>query len=119
MLLAGVVMKLGAYGALRVAMPLFPSGLREWSQHHYGFESWPDVFGLLALIGIVYGAMVALVEPTTIANLWAIKDKLPDLKHVIGVGGAREAGVHLYETLLQNEKSLCHSQAWNQTEPKR
>jgi len=30
MLLAGVVMKLGAYGCLRVAMTLFPEGLGEW-----------------------------------------------------------------------------------------
>src|ERR687891_2644444 len=33
-------------------------------------------------------ASVAIVEPTTIANLWAIKDRLIHLKHVIGVGGA-------------------------------
>jgi acetyl-CoA synthetase len=46
------------------------------------------------------GASVAIVEPTTIANLWAVKDKLPDLKHVIGVGGARETGVHVYEDLV-------------------
>src|SRR5919198_2241127 len=39
-------------------------------------------------------ASVALVEPTTIANLWAVKDRLPTLRHVIGVGGARESGVH-------------------------
>src|SRR5436190_10065508 len=45
-------------------------------------------------------ASVALVEPTTIANLWAVKDKLPSLRHVIGVGGARETGVHVYEELL-------------------
>jgi NADH-quinone oxidoreductase subunit M len=30
MLLAGVVMKLGAYGCLRVAMPMFPAGLEFW-----------------------------------------------------------------------------------------
>src|SRR5213078_2944955 len=30
MLLAGVVMKLGAYGCLRVAITLFPLGLRAW-----------------------------------------------------------------------------------------
>src|SRR3954464_14236969 len=30
------------------------------------------------------GASAALVEPTTIANLWKVKDKLPELKHVIG-----------------------------------
>src|SRR6476646_5286666 len=52
MLLAGVVMKLGAYGALRVAMTLFPLGLDYW-------RYW---IAALAVIGIVYGAMVALVQ---------------------------------------------------------
>jgi acetyl-CoA synthetase len=45
-------------------------------------------------------ASVALVEPTTIANLWAVKDQVPSLRHIIGVGGAREAGVLGYEELL-------------------
>src|SRR6266850_5231073 len=62
MLLAGVVMKLGAYGALRVAMTLFPHGLDDWSGKFLGIVSWREVFGLLAVIGIVYGAMVALVQ---------------------------------------------------------
>lgn len=52
MLLAGVVMKLGAYGALRVAVALLPEGLRVWA----------PVMGLLAVIGIVSGALVALVQ---------------------------------------------------------
>jgi acetyl-CoA synthetase len=46
------------------------------------------------------GASIAIVEPTTIANLWAVRGKLPQLRHVIGVGGAREAGVHAWEALL-------------------
>jgi acetyl-CoA synthetase len=46
------------------------------------------------------GASVAIVEPTTIANLWTVRDKLSQLRHVIGVGGAREAGVHAWEDLL-------------------
>ncbi|MGD0443054.1 MAG: NADH-quinone oxidoreductase subunit M [Edaphobacter sp.] len=62
MLLAGVVMKLGAYGCLRVAMMLFPRGLDPWSFHVLGLGSWRDVFALLAVVGIVYGAMVALVQ---------------------------------------------------------
>ncbi len=33
-------------------------------------------------------ASVAIAEPTTIANLLAVKDRVPSLKHVIGVGGA-------------------------------
>src|SRR5918911_1894111 len=45
------------------------------------------------------GASVAIVEPTTIANLWAVKGKLAELRHVIGVAGAREAGVHAFEQL--------------------
>ncbi|MSQ74052.1 MAG: AMP-binding protein [Betaproteobacteria bacterium] len=51
------------------------------------------------------GASVAFVEPTTIANLGAVRDKLADLKHVIGVGGARETGVHSYEALIQKARS--------------
>jgi acetyl-CoA synthetase len=51
------------------------------------------------------GASVVFVEPTTIANLWAAKDKLTHLKHVIGVGGARESGVHSYESLIEKSGS--------------
>ena len=52
MLLAGVVMKLGAYGALRVAMTLFPEGLKLWQ----------TTFATLAIIGIIYGAAIALTQ---------------------------------------------------------
>ena len=45
-------------------------------------------------------ASVALVEPATLASLWAVRDRLPTLRHVIGVGGARESGVLVYEDLL-------------------
>jgi len=62
MLLAGVVMKLGAYGCLRVAMTVFPQGLDPWGFRVLGFGSWRDVFSLLAVIGILYGALVALVQ---------------------------------------------------------
>jgi len=44
---------------------------------------------------------VAIVEPATIANLWAVKGRLTHLRHVIGVGGARESGVHAWEGLLE------------------
>src|ERR687896_2622084 len=45
-------------------------------------------------------ACLAIVEPTTSANLWANKDRLTHLRHVIGVGGARERGVQSWESLL-------------------
>jgi acetyl-CoA synthetase len=46
------------------------------------------------------GASVAIVEPTTLANLWAIRAQVPGLRQVIGVGGARESGVHAWDALL-------------------
>jgi NADH-quinone oxidoreductase subunit M len=52
MLLAGVVMKLGAYGCLRAAMMLFPEGLEYWKW----WIAW------IAVIGILYGAAVAFVQ---------------------------------------------------------
>ncbi len=52
MLLAGVVMKLGAYGCLRVAMTLFPEGL----------ATWRNAIAALAVVGIVYGALVSLTQ---------------------------------------------------------
>ena len=55
-------------------------------------------------------ATVAIVEPATIANLWAIKDRLGTLKHVIGVGGANESGVHGWEFLLSKAKSTFEIQ---------
>src|SRR5947207_9160465 len=49
------------------------------------------------------GACAAIVEPATLPNLWAIKDRLSQLRHVIGVGGAREKGVLDFVSL--SEKS--------------
>jgi acetyl-CoA synthetase len=51
------------------------------------------------------GACVAIVEPTTLPNLWAIKDKLSQLKHVIGVGGAREKDVLDFDSVLEKASS--------------
>jgi acetyl-CoA synthetase len=50
-------------------------------------------------------ASIAIVEPATIANLWAIKDRLSHLRHVIGVGGANETKVRRWEDLLGSASS--------------
>src|SRR5213595_3825986 len=68
MLLAGIVMKLGAYAALRVAMNLFPQG----------FQMWRTWIAVLAVIGIVYAAAVALRQR--------------DLKFVIGYSSVSHMG---------------------------
>ena len=48
--------------AASVSMILFPLGLGPWGFHVLGLGSWRDVFALLAVIGIIYGALVALVQ---------------------------------------------------------
>lgn len=82
MLLAGVVMKLGAYGALRVAMVLFPLGLR----------TWQIPVAVLALIGIIYGASVALVQR--------------DLKFVVGYSSVSHMGFVLLGLMTLNGVGL-------------
>jgi NADH-quinone oxidoreductase subunit M len=54
-LLAGVLLKLGTYGFLRFAVPFFPD---------VATSPWvTNLILVLALIGIVYGALVAMVQP--------------------------------------------------------
>ena len=68
MLLAGVVMKLGAYGCLRVAVGLMPEGAYFWA----------PAIAWLAVINIVYGALVALNQR--------------DFKYVIGYSSVSHMG---------------------------
>jgi NADH-quinone oxidoreductase subunit M len=52
-ILAGVLLKMGTYGLVRFSFPLFPLAAEE-------FAPW---IAVLAVIGIVYGALVAMVQP--------------------------------------------------------
>ena len=52
-MLAAVMLKMGTYGLLRFAIPMFPNAAR---QH----APW---IATLAIIGIIYGALVAMVQP--------------------------------------------------------
>ena len=52
-MLASVMLKMGTYGLVRYCLPLFPNAARECA---------PWIVAL-AIIGIVYGALVALVQP--------------------------------------------------------
>jgi NADH-quinone oxidoreductase subunit M len=52
-MLAGVLLKMGTYGMLRFCLPLFPRASREFA----------PLIIVLAIIGIIYGALVAMVQP--------------------------------------------------------
>jgi NADH-quinone oxidoreductase subunit M len=52
-ILAGVLLKMGTYGLVRFAFPLFPAAANV-------FAPW---IAVLAVVGIVYGALVAMVQP--------------------------------------------------------
>jgi NADH-quinone oxidoreductase subunit M len=83
MLLAGVVMKLGAYGALRVGWMLLPAGAAHWA---------PAVAALAAM-GIVYGALVALVQQ--------------DFKFVIGYSSVSHMGFVLLGLAAGNPRGCA------------
>ncbi len=54
-ILAGIMLKMGTYGFLRFALPLFPGAAMN--------STVRAVVLALAVIGIIYGALVALVQP--------------------------------------------------------
>ena len=51
-ILAGVLLKMGAYGMLRISFPVFPDAMR-----HFSWE-----LALLGVISMVYGALVAMAQ---------------------------------------------------------
>jgi NADH-quinone oxidoreductase subunit M len=66
---AGVLMKLGAFAALRVGMMLLPEGA----------QMWMPAIVVLALINVVYGAFIAMVQT--------------DFKYVIGYSSVSHMGL--------------------------
>ncbi len=51
-ILAGVLLKMGTYGIVRFCIPAFPEATRELT----------PLISLLAVVGIIYGALVAMVQ---------------------------------------------------------
>jgi NADH-quinone oxidoreductase subunit M len=76
-------MKLGAYGCLRVAMPLLPAGL----------EFWQPVIAGLAVAGIIYAGLVALVQD--------------DFKFVIGYSSVSHMGFVLLGLAAANPSAVA------------
>jgi len=82
MLHAGVLMKLGGYGAFRVAIFLMPEAAKELS--------W--IFIILTSISVVYGAFGAIVQK--------------DLKYINAYSSVSHCGLVLFAILMMNKTAL-------------
>ena len=82
MLHAGVLMKLGGYGAFRVAIFLMPEAARELS--------W--IFIILTSISVVYGAFGAIVQK--------------DLKYINAYSSVSHCGLVLFAVLMMNQTAM-------------
>ena len=69
MLHAGVLMKLGAFGVIRVGMVLLPEGAQAWAM----------VIGVVAVINVVYGALCAMWQR--------------DLKYIVAYSSVSHMGI--------------------------
>lgn len=82
MLHAGVLMKLGGYGAFRVAMYLMPEAAHE--------QAW--IFLILTGISVIYGAFSAVVQT--------------DLKYINAYSSVSHCGLVLFAILMMNETAM-------------
>jgi NADH-quinone oxidoreductase subunit M len=82
MLHAGVLMKLGGYGAFRVAIFLMPEAAHELS--------W--IFIILTSVSIIYGAFGAIVQK--------------DLKYINAYSSVSHCGLVLFAILMMNETAM-------------
>jgi NADH-quinone oxidoreductase subunit M len=81
-ILAGVLLKMGTYGFLRFCLPFFPDAT---------FQFAPLVFAL-AVIGIVYGALVSTVQP--------------DLKKLVAYSSVSHLGFVMLGLFTLNQQGL-------------
>ncbi len=81
-ILAGVLLKMGTYGLLRFCLPLFP----------YASFQFTPLLSTLAVIGIIYGALVAMVQ-TDIKKLVAYSSVSHLGFVVLGIFSMTEEGI--------------------------
>ncbi len=82
MLHAGVLLKIGAYGLLRIGLTLFPQG---WSQ-------WAWLLAIIGVINVVYGAFCAMNQT--------------DLKYVLGYSSVSHMGYVILGLAMGNRFGL-------------
>jgi len=81
-ILAGVLLKMGTYGMLRFCLPLFPEATLELT----------PLISFLAVFGIIYGALVAMVQP--------------DLKKLVAYSSVSHLGFVILGLFALNQQSV-------------
>ncbi len=81
-ILAGVLLKLGGYGFIRFSLPLFPDAA----------ATYAPIIIVLSLIAIIYGAIVALVQP--------------DLKKLVAYSSVSHMGFVTLGIFIFNEQGM-------------
>lgn len=82
-ILAGVLLKMGAYGLVRFCLPLFPNASLAMA----------PIISALAIIGIIYGALVAMVQP--------------DLKKLVAYSSVSHLGLVVLGIFAFNHQGLA------------
>ncbi len=81
-ILAGVLLKMGTYGLIRFCVPLFP----------YATFTFLPYIAILAVVGIIYGALVSMVQP--------------DLKKLVAYSSVSHLGFVVLGTFALNEEGI-------------
>ncbi|GGK61758.1 NuoM family protein [Rufibacter glacialis] len=82
MLLSGIMLKMGIYGALRWLLPVVPLGVSQWA----------NVVLVLAIIGIIYGAIIAIRQQ--------------DMKRLVAFSSISHVGLIAAGLFTLNEQGL-------------
>ncbi len=81
-LLAGVLLKMGTYGFIRIALPILPDGAQRFA----------PVIGILAVIGIIYGSLCCLAQ-TNVKRLIAFSSVGHMGFVMLGIAAMNESGI--------------------------
>jgi NADH-quinone oxidoreductase subunit M len=81
-LLAGVLLKMGTYGFIRIALPILPEGA----------VAFAPIIGVLAVIGIIYGSLCCLAQ-TDVKRLIAFSSVGHMGFVMLGIAAMNEAGI--------------------------
>src|SRR2546421_1216165 len=94
-ILAGVLLKLGTYGFFRFNLPMFPAASKDES--YFGSFGVRSIMVLLAIIGIIYGALAAM---------YFVVKKNGDVKKLVAYSSVSSMGIVILGLFSLNPNGL-------------